>query len=595
MDDEQKGWKQLRAVRLDRKKYAKRMRKVETATRRHAHRFIVRRIDNIRLVAREITTWLVLLGLLIAGLGVQLFWSQGGYMATASRGGGVYVEGAIGEIKSVNPLFVSTNAEASVARLVFSSLYGYDTTGSLKQDLATAMVVDETQRVYTVSIRNNAKWHDGTPVTAKDVVFTINLIKNPAVYSPLRVNWLDVSVAAVNDTTVRFTLPAVYAAFPHALTFPIVPEHLLKDVSPSAVRENTYSRAPVGSGPFKFRLLQEADSANSHRTVHLQANQDYYAGAPKLSRFELHAYPSEATLIKAVNSGELTGASDISISAVQDIKSKQVKITPALLDSGVYLLFNTKSPILSDANVRKGLQLATDSAAIRKQLGGGVKPLAGPLLASQVTGSDVPVESATDVKRAGEVLDAAGWKMSGSSRVKGEQKLEFTVTTTKKKEYETILTSLQDQWRKIGVKVNVNLIDSSSNAASSFDQNVLQGRNFDILLYELAIGADPDVYAYWYSSSHYNFSGYSNTLADTSLVSARSRLEPELRNAKYKQFVKQWYDDAPAIPLYQPAIEYVSLKEVESVKPGLSLVSNADRYADVIYWTVANDTVYKTP
>ena len=124
---------------------------------------------------------------------------------------------------------------------------------------------------------------------------------------------------------------------------------------------------------------------------------------------------------------------------------------------------------------------------------------------------------------------------------------------------------------------------------------MLQGRNFDILLYELAIGADPDVYAYWYSSSHYNFSGYSNTLADTSLVSARSRLEPELRNAKYKQFVSQWYSDAPAIALYQPAIEYVSLREASSVKPGLSLVSNADRYADVIYWTVANDTVYKTP
>lgn len=595
MEEEQKGWKQLRAVTLDRKKYAKRMRKVENATKRHAHRFIIKRIDNIRLVAREITTWLVLLGLLIAGLGVQLFWSQGGYMATASRGGGVYVEGAIGEIKSVNPLFVSTNAEASVARLVFSSLYGYDTTGHLKQDLSTGMSVDEAGRVYTVTLRKNAKWHDGKPVTAKDVVFTINLIKNPAVYSPLRVNWLDVSVAALNDTTVQFTLPAVYAAFPYALTFPIVPEHLLKDVSPSAVRENAYSQAPVGSGPFKFRRVQESDSATSHRAVHLQANPDYYAGAPKLSRFELHAYPNEEAVVKAVNAGELTGASDISISAVQDVKSKQVKITPVSLDSGVYLLFNTKSPILSDANVRKGLQLATDSVAIRKQLGGGVKPLAGPLLVSQLSGTDVPAEPVIDVKRAGEVLDAAGWSMSGSARVKGEQKLEFTVTTTKKKEYENILKTLQDQWRKIGVKLTVNSIDSSSNASSSFDQNVLQGRNFDILLYELAIGADPDVYAYWYSSSHYNFSGYSNTLADTSLVSARSRLEPELRNAKYKQFVSQWYSDAPAIALYQPAIEYVSLKEVEAVKPGLSLVSNADRYSDVIYWTVASDTVYKTP
>ena len=595
MDDEQKGWKQLRAVKLDRKKYAKRMRKVETATRRHAHRFIIRRIDNIRLVAREITTWLVMLGVLIAGLGVQLVWGQSGYVTAAPRAGGVYVEGSVGEIKSINPLFVSTNAEASVARLMFSSLYNYDTVGKLKQDLATGMSVDETQRIYTVTLRHNAKWHDGKAVTAKDVVFTINLIKNSAVHSPLRVNWLDVSVAAIDDSTVQFTLPAVYAAFPHALTFPIVPEHLLKSIEPSLVRESTYSSAPVGSGPFKFRLLQEADSASSHRTVHLQANQDYYAGAPKLARFELHAYPDEAALVKAVNAGELTGASDISVSSLEDIKSKQVKVTPELTDSGVYLLFNTKSPILGDAAVRRGLQLATDTAAIRTQLGGGVKGLAGPLLTDQLTGTDVPAEPTLDIKRAGEVLDAAGWKLSGSSRVKDGQKLEFTVTTTKKKEYESILTILQDQWRKIGVKLNTNLIDSSSSAASSFDQNVLQGRNFDILLYELAIGADPDVYAYWYSSSHYNFSGYSNTLADTSLVSARSRLEPELRNAKYKQFVTQWYNDAPAIALYQPAIEYVSTKEVESVKPGLRLVSNADRYTDVIYWTVASDTVYKTP
>jgi len=103
------------------------------------------------------------------------------------------------------------------------------------------------------------------------------------------------------------------------------------------------------------------------------------------------------------------------------------------------------------------------------------------------------------------------------------------------------------------------------------------------------------VYAYWYSSSRYNFSGYSNTLADTSLVSARSRLEPDLRNAKYKQFIRQWFDDAPAIALYQPAIEYASVGEVRAVKSGMGLVSNADRYAEVQYWTIATGQVYKTP
>ncbi len=595
MDDEQKGWKQLRAVKLDRKKYAKSMRKAETATRRHAHRFIVRRIDNIRLVAREITTWLVMLGLLIAGLGVQLVWGQNGYMATAPQAGGVYVEGSLGEINSVNPLFVSTNSEAAVARLVFSSLYSYDSTGAIKQDLATGMQVDESQKVYTVTIRKNATWHDSQPVTAQDVVFTINLIKNSAVHSPLRVNWLDVSVSAVDKTTVQFTLPAVYAAFPHALTFPIVPEHLLKDVEPSAIRESAYSQAPVGSGPFKFRLLQEADEANSYRTAHLQASQSYYAGAPKLARFELHAYPDEAALVKAVNAGELTGASDLSVTALDSITSKQFKVTPQLANSGVYLLLNNKSEILSDTEVRRGLQLATDTVAIRKQIGGGVERLAGPLLLNQLSGDDVAAEPTVDIKRAGEVLEAAGWKLSGSSRVKDGKTLEFTITTTKKKEYEEVLTMLQDQWRKVGVKLNTNFIESTSAAATSFDQNVLQSRNFDILLYELAIGADPDVYAYWYSSSHYNFSGYSNTLADTSLVSARSRLEPDLRNAKYKQFVAQWYSDAPAIALYQPVVEYVSARDVQSVSSGLRLTSNADRYANILYWTVASGTVYKTP
>lgn len=592
MDDEEKGRNRFRAMRLDHKRLARSMRKAETATQRHAHRFIVRRINNARLAAREITTWLVIVGVVIAGIGLQLLWSQGGYTLMAQQPDGAYVEGSQGEIKSVNPLFVSTNAEASAARLMFSSLYSYDATGSLKQDLATGMTIDSSQRIYTVTIRENALWHDGKPVTAQDVVFTINLIKNPAVLSPLRVNWLDVSVAAVDNRTVQFTLPAVYAAFPHALTFPIVPQHLLKDVEPSGVRESSYSLSPIGSGPFTFRRLQESDSVSMQRVVHLQSNPSYYGGEPKLSRFELHAYPEESALIQAFNSGELSGASDISVTAAKDISVRNAKVTPLLVDSGVYLILNTQSQILKDREVRRALQLATDVTAIQETLGGGVRSLDGPLLSGLVTGEDIPKAPALNIEQAAQSLDAAGWKMQGSYRIKDGQKLEITVTTTKKKEYEVVLAQLKSQWSKIGVVLNTNLIDT---ATSSFDQNVLQSRNFDILLYELAIGADPDVYAYWYSSSRYNFSGYSNTLVDTSLVSARSRLEPELRNAKYKQFIRQWFEDAPAIALYQPAIEYVSVSEAQAVRPGISLVSNADRYAEVQYWTVAEGQVYKTP
>ena len=598
MEEKKPGWNQFKRIKLDRKRIARRMQKAEGATQRHAHRFIVRRIDNIRLVAREVTTWLVLVGIIIAALGVQLLVSKPQFTATARAEGGTFVEGTIGQIDTMNPLYLTTPSEASVSRLLFSSLYNYDETGHLHQDIIKSLTVDASGRVYTATIRDDVAWHDKTPLLASDIVYTVNLIKNPSARSPLRINWLDVTVAAVNNTTVQFTLPATYAAFPHALTFPILPEHILKTVAPGAIRESAFSRSPVGSGPFTFRLLQAADNVSRHKVVHLAANPAYYAGAPKLDRFEIHAYPDEASLLKALRSGELSGASGLSPTVAPSIDTARYKLTPQALNSGVYLLFNMNNPILKDVKVRKALQAATDTAALRSDIGGGVLPLDAPVLRSQLEGADIPKVAPPDIARAQALLDEAGWKLSGSGRVRDGQTLSFTITTTKNSENVRSIDNLVKQWRKIGVNIERKIVDTSG-VASTFVQDTLQARNFDMLLYELAIGADPDVYAYWHSSqtgqTGYNFTSYSDKAVDASLASARSRLEPELRNAKYKQFVRQWQEDAPALALYQPVLEYVSNENVDAVRPGAQLVSEADRYANVLYWTVHSDTVYKTP
>ena len=598
MEEKKPGWNQFKRIKLDRKRLARRMQKAEGATQRHAHRFIVRRIDNIRLVAREVTTWLVLVGIIIAALGVQLLVSKPQFTATARAEGGTFVEGTIGQIDTMNPLYLTTPSEASVSRLLFSSLYNYDETGHLHQDIIKSLTVDASGRVYTATIRDDVAWHDKTPLLASDIVYTVNLIKNPSARSPLRINWLDVTVAAVNNTTVQFTLPATYAAFPHALTFPILPEHILKTVAPGAIRESAFSRSPVGSGPFTFRLLQAADNVSRHKVVHLAANPAYYAGAPKLDRFEIHAYPDEASLLKALRSGELSGASGLSPTVAPSIDTARYKLTPQALNSGVYLLFNMNNPILKDVKVRKALQAATDTAALRSDIGGGVLPLDAPVLRSQLEGADIPKVAPPDIARAQALLDEAGWKLSGSGCVRAGQTLSFTITTTKNSENVRSIDNLVKQWRKIGVNIERKIVDTSG-IASTFVQDTLQARNFDMLLYELAIGADPDVYAYWHSSqigqTGYNFTSYSNKAVDASLASARSRLEPELRNAKYKQFVRQWQEDAPALALYQPVLEYVSNENVDAVRPGAQLVSEADRYANVLYWTVHSDTVYKTP
>lgn len=598
MDDNGRGWNQFKLIKLDRKRLARRVKKAEGATQRHAHRFIVRRIDNIRLVSREITSWLVLAGVIIAAIGAQLMMGQSQYMSAVDLPGGTYVEGAIGQIDSMNPLYLTNASEASVSRLLFSSLYTYDETGHLRSDLAMAMSIDAEGKIYTVSIRDDVAWHDGMPLSASDIVYTVNLIKNPAARSPLRINWLDVTVTAVNKTTVQFTLPATYAAFPHALTFPVLPEHLLKGVAPGAVRESVFSRSPVGSGPFKFRLLQAADTVNKHKVVHLVANEEYYGGKPKLNRFELHAYIDEAALVKGLRTGELSGASGLSPTAVKTIDRNRYKTTPVALNSGVYLLFNLNNPILKDIKVRQALQAGTDTALLRRDVGGGVLPLDAPILPSQMEGDDIPKLAAPDIAKAAALLDEAGWKVSGSNRIKDGQQLALTVTTTKNSENARSLDSLEKQWQKLGIKLTRKIVDSGA-VNSTFVQDTLQARNFDMLLYELAIGADPDVYAYWHSSqigqTGYNFTSYSNKAVDASLASARSRLEPDLRNAKYKQFVRQWQADAPAIALYQPVLEYVTTENVSAVKPESQLIMESDRYANVQYWTVHSGKVYKTP
>lgn len=598
MAEEKRGWKQFQKLTFDSRKISRRVKKAEGASMRHARKFIVTRLDNIRSVRRHIIGWLLLVGAMIIAVSVQFVWFRESYQTTAVAQGGTYAEASLGPIDTLDPLYASSNAELAASRLIFSSLYSYDETGHLKGDLAEDMQVGKGGTLYTIKLRPNARWHDGTLLTAKDVAYTVNLIKNPETRSPLRVNWRDVDVSAIDDTTVQFQLPAVYAAFPNALTFSVLPQHVLANVAPGAMRENNFSRSPVGSGPFSFTLLQSAGSENQHKIVHMTAFKDYYNGAPLLSRFEVHAYDSQEAILRALRLGEVSAAADLTGVDQNQIDTHNYTVTNKSVNSGVYALFNTDTPILKDKIIRQALELGTDTKAIRDNQSVKVAALDLPFINGQLTGNDIPHPATTNVKKANELLKQAGWELKGGVRQKGDQKLTLTIATTKNAQYEKALETLAGQWRKLGVAVNTNVVNTAD-PSINFVQNVLQARNYDVLLYELFIGADPDVYAYWHSSqigmSGYNFSNYSNKSADDALASARSRLEPELRNAKYKLFAKQWVDDVPAVGLYQSTAEYVSNMHVRSIESNSKLISGYDRYANILDWSVNEKSVYKTP
>ena len=584
-------------LRLGYKRLALRVKHAEGATQRHASRFILRRIENVRLVMTEIMIWLAAIALLIAGLGIQYSWNSQGSKKDGAKSGGVYVEGVIGNISTLNPLLAASEPEQAVSRLLFSSLYNYDVTGALHTDLAESMTVKD-DKVYTIKLRN-AVWHDGKKLTAEDVVYTINLIKNPQVRSPLRVNWLDISARAIDDSTVEFMLPAVYAGFSHALTFPVIPKHILQSVSPSSMREADFSSNPVGSGPFAVKRVQTSESTSSTDVVRMEPNTKYYGAVSTLSRLELRAYGNESLLVKAVNSGEVSAASGLSLSAADNIKSKQYSTKHWLLNKGVYLLMNNRSQTLQDARVRQALRYATDTSSIRATVGDNVARLDTPILQSQIA-QKLPAAPDYNVDKAKALLKEAGWTYNqGQWKGKDGRPLAVAVTTSSgRDEYKKIVDVLKQQWSKLGVDVQLREIDTSS-TTTSFVQSVLQPRDYDALLYELELGADPDVFAYWHSSqasaSGYNFANYSNRTVDNDLVGGRSRTNSALRAAKYIQFVNQWLNDAPAIGLYQSVGSYVLNNGASIVEPRGSLNTMNDRYADVTTWSTGKASVYKTP
>ena len=595
MADEKGTWKRFLRISFDSRAFSKRARKAETNTTKHAHKFVISKLDSLRNSKQHIILWLVLMGVLITAVALQMFWNQSVYRTTAWKEGGTYAEASIGTINTLDPLYATTQTEQSASKLLFSSLYNYDDTGTLADDLATSLDVSDDGKEYVVKIRDDAKWSDGIKLTAQDVAFTVGLMRSPEVRSVKYSEWTNVTAEALDDRTVKFTLPSPYASFRHALTFSVLPRHVLEDIAPGALRQSTFSVSPLGSGPFTLKLLQ-ASADGKHKIANMAASSNYYKGKVRLARFELHAYDSHDDMMSALRTGEVTAAAGTNVQKSELSKDYVVKGYP--VNSGVYALLNTQSAILNDIKVRQALQAGTNTDDIRSAVGYGVPPLHLPFVDGQLTGEGVPVGVPYDIEHAKQILEEAGWKLADgeSVRKKDGVSLELTVVTVKDLTLEKVMERLAGQWRKLGVKVNTDTRDSTS---QDFVQSVLQQRSYDVLLHKLVIGADMDVYAYWHSSqatsSGRNFSNYNSKSSDDTLSSARVSSDPALRNEKYKSFSVQWMKDAPAIGLYQAVMQYVYRPSVHPVMTRQGVPSEADRYNDIRFWSAQQQQVYKTP
>ncbi len=593
MNDTKPTWKNRLRLKRHSRLIKKHARRAEGATTRHARRFLINRWDKIQEIRWHVIGWFAGVGLLIGIVGLQMIWFQQSYVQTAPISGGTYAEAVRGPIQTLNPLYAATPAEVSTTKLIFSSLYKYDTTGHLHGDVATSIKNKDDQE-FTVSLRRDVKWHDGKPLTARDVVSTVNLMRDPASRSVLATSWQGIAVEYVDEYTIRFLLPASYAAFPHALTFAILPHHLLKSVEPAALRESSFSTNPIGSGLFSFQLLQTVNNVVDRKIVYLNANPEYYNGRPRLDRLQIHTYKDDDSIYQALKTGEVTGASDISSDIANMVGADKFQVITRPVNSGVYAIFNLSNSLLADKEVRSALRMATDTNAIRNDLYGKPNQLHLPFIASQVTGADGIPAPKSDVSSAIKILEKEGWKLKDGVRTKKNKELRFRLVTRRNVEYEVALRALISQWSSLGIKIDAEVFDTND-TSKSFAGDVLQPRNYDILLDELVIGADPDVYAFWHSGGLLNFSNYGNDVSDDALASAREKSDPALRSAKYRTFARQWIADIPAIGLYQSNLIYVHTKSTNTIGDDEVIIIPNSHYANVKYWTAEKGRVYKTP
>lgn len=594
-DNEQTKWRRFEQIRNPRH-IRRRLRKIETSTLKHGHTFIVARWQNIRLVRRQIIGWLLLTSVLIVSIILQVGIMRSSYQHADALEGGTFAEGVVGDLKSLNPILAQTGPERAVSKLFFAGLLKYDESGRLINDLAERVTISEGGKRYTVTLKPNLKWQNGAELTTKDVVFTFETIKNPDVRSPMQPVWSNVVISQPQKGVVQFDLAEPYAPFAHSLTTGIIPATSFEDKT-ADIRTSSFDKQPITNGPFAFRNMQVIDETAGRFTVHGIANPHYNAGKVKLNRFQLHVYPGQDELRRAFLSGEINAAADFSTQDVKQLKSaKNIEVKEGLLNNVVLAIFNTTGPMLQDVNLRKALVVGTDrSAIIKDALSGYGRKLDSPMPTALLQKNSPSSQAAYDFKSADEQLTKLGWvKGTDGTRTKDGQPLKLSVAALNTGDYPKVLEKLTEQWSRLGVQSETVLVNPEDAL-----QNLLAPRAYDALVYELPISSDPDVYAYWHSSQAdergLNLANLRSGKIDDTLVSARSRYEPDLRLAKYETFINDWLAEAPGVVLYQSTLHYVSNSNVKTFKDGASLSEPTDRYQNVRYWSVTEGLVNNTP
>lgn len=510
--------------------------------------------------------------------------------------GGEYREGIIGQPRFINPLLATTTTDQAIVRLVFSGLYKYDGNGVVVPDLADSLPqLSDDEKQYTVKLRQNAKWHNDTAITADDVLFTINTLQDPAYNSPLRAEWLSTTVDKTDDYTVVFTVKDVSGPFLHNLTLPIISKAIWEQVSPSDFLLSQANIEAAGSGPYHIKEVRKL-SQGTIQSLKLESFANYYGTRANIDVVRLNFYNTTEDVLNAIHGNQIDGFGFTPFETNIHLERSSSAFRTQQLPLPEYqaVFFNLNHRLFQDPVVRRALLLATDRTNIIQEIfDGNGRLVSGPVPPELVDG----ITAATDTFNATEaarLLDTSGWRINPQSsiRTKNNIPLEFTLSTNEYDLNAKTAERLVQQWEKINVKVRLNI-----QPTKELTDNFIRPRSFDALLFVETLGADPDPFIFWHSSQvknpGLNVTGFSNPTADKLIAEARATTNKEIRDDKYRQFEALIEQEVPAIFILQSLYSYTLANDIRGFSLD-QLPNPEDRFYNLPAWYVRERRVLKS-
>src|SRR5262245_13836684 len=479
--------------------------------------------------------------------------------------GGTLQRRLAGEPTTLNAVLQSSLFEALVLQYVQRNLFDFD--GALNEvpGLAEKLETSADGREYVITLRGDAVWEDGKPVTAKDALFTIQKVTDPKIPAPVFKPLFEglEKVEALDPRRIRLRFREPYSFRAMAFVLPLLPEHRFAGQRFLSARDN---RAPLSNGPYRLVAWKTQES------VELERNPRYAGPRGHFDRILFRIVPDNATAYRLLAAGQLD---EDQIDATQKARAES---DPAFrsccrliefynLDYN-YIALNNRSPFFSDARVRRAMTMLLDRASlVRNIYRGSARIISGPW-APDSPAYDASVEPLPfDPAGAAKLLADAGWRDTNGNGSLDHDGREF--------EFDLLVSAGSDIGRQIDEMLAAELAKVGVTARvrqmewSAFVGKVDAGEFDAASLGWSAADPNPDPYFYWHSSQcppEGQYIGcYSSISADRLMDEARTTLDAEKRKVMFHRLHRIFRDDAPAIFVVNPTQKFAFTRSVRGV------------------------------